>query len=81
MQEIFENIYIEITNFVQYSDHDKNSSNNENKAIDTDYDYNTDDELMEPYPLDKMIYRVIRQANTLIMKTITSLMVIILITF
>ena len=51
-KRLFENIYIDIITFVQYSDHDTNSSNNYNEAIDSDSDYNSYDELLEPYILD-----------------------------
>ena len=45
----FENIDTDITNFFQYSDHDKNSSNIKNEASDADSDSNSYDELLEPY--------------------------------
>ena len=48
----FENIYKDITTFFQSSDHGNNYSSNNNEASDTDYDYNSDAELLEPYLLD-----------------------------
>ena len=45
----FEIIDTDITTFVQSSDQDKNYSNNENEASDEDYDYNSDDEILDPY--------------------------------
>ena len=48
-----ENIDTDINCFVQYSDHNKNSSKNENEACDTNSDSNSDDELSEPYISDE----------------------------
>ena len=39
-------IYKDITTCVQYSDHDYNSSNNDNKASNADSGSNSDDELL-----------------------------------
>ena len=43
----------DITTFVQYSDYDYNSSNNENEDISTGSDSNSDDELLYPYLSDE----------------------------
>ena len=48
----FENIDTNITTFFQCPEHDKNSSNNCNKYSDAGSDYNSYDELLEPYILD-----------------------------
>ena len=45
----FEDLDTYITTFFQSSDHDINYSNNYNKASNADYDYNSYDELLEPY--------------------------------
>ena len=59
----FENIDTDITTFFQSSDLDYNHSNHENEASNADSDYNSDDELLDPYLSDDNDLQINERGN------------------